>query len=208
MTVAGNQLKWGHYLEDEDRWIECIQRGEHVAFEALFKTYYKPLSRFAWRFVQEESIAEEITQGVFAWVWENREHIRITEKISSYLYKAVRNQSLNFIKQHKLQVEYTTRWAESHDVVTNPIHASRDPDSESIRLEQLQELIGRAIEELPPRSKMTYKLHRYDGLTYQEISEVMNISVKTVESQMTRTLQILRQRLGHVLFLLSILSIG
>lgn len=196
-----------HYLEDEDRWVEKIRQGDHSAFEALFKIYYLPLTRFAWRFVQEESLAEELVQEVFAWAWENRQQLHITGKIRSYLYKAVKNQSLNYIKRHKLRVEYTTQWVEHQDLIATP--AFEVVESEELRHKELREIVGKAIEELPPRSKMTFKLHRFDGLTYQEISDVMNISVKTVESQMTRTLKILRTRLDDVILLMvALLSIG
>lgn len=194
---------WEHYLENEDHWIECIRQGEHSAFEALFKIYYLPLTRFAWRFVQEESLAEELVQEVFAWAWENRERLHITEKIRPYLYKAVKNQSLNHIKRHKLRVEYSTQWVEHNGLVESP--PLEEIESEKLRQKEIRDIIGQAIEELPPRSKMTFKLHRFDGLTYQEISDVMNISVKTVESQMTRTLKILRTRLDDVIVLMIVL---
>ncbi len=70
---------------------------------------------------------------------------------------------------------------------------------EKYREQQIRDAITKAVEELPTRSKMTYKLHRYDGLKYEEIAEVMGISVKTVESQMTRTLKILREQLTYLL---------
>ncbi len=77
------------------------------------------------------------------------------------------------------------------------------------REQQIREAIAKAIEELPERSKMTYKLHRYDGLTYPEIADVMGVSVKTVESQMTRTLKMLRERLAWLLpFLVIALTVG
>ncbi|MGM0507183.1 MAG: RNA polymerase sigma-70 factor, partial [Bacteroidota bacterium] len=158
------------------------------------------------RFVQEESIAEELVQEVFAWIWENREHLQITEKLRPYLYKAVKNHALNFLKHHKLEVKYNARWSENYkDFV---IQAPSELESEQLRLEKIRNIIGQAIEDLPPRSKMTYKLHRFDGLTYQEIADVMNISVKTVESQMTRTLQILRKRLANILPLLFVLLVA
>ncbi len=78
---------------------------------------------------------------------------------------------------------------------------------DSRRQQQIRDAISKEIEALPPRSKMTYKLHRHDGLTYQEIAEVMDVSVKTVESQMTRTLKRLRKRLSHLLPFILIASL-
>lgn len=116
-----------------------------------------------------------------------------TEKsIRAYLYKSARNLALNQIKHQEIKDKYDSQWMEQKE---NPELEFRD----DYREEQIRKAIVRAIEELPPRSKMTYKLNRYDGLTYEEIADVMEVSVKTVESQMTRTLKILRERLSYLL---------
>ncbi|MFH5831275.1 RNA polymerase sigma-70 factor [Halalkalibaculum sp. DA3122] len=173
-------------------WIEKIQRGDHQAFEKLFKEYYLSLTRFAWRYVKSKAIAEEIVQDVFADLWDNREDWRIDYSIRSYLYKTVKNESLNHLKHQKIEEKYAGKWTDQKE---NP---TIEFDYE-LREEQIREAVKKAIDELPRRAKMTYKLHRHDGLTYHEIAEVMEISVKTVESQMTRTLKTLRERLSYLL---------
>ncbi|MDR8394624.1 RNA polymerase sigma-70 factor [Aliifodinibius sp. S!AR15-10] len=173
-------------------WIEKIQTGDHQAFENLFKEYYLPLTRFAWGYVKSKAIAEEIVQEVFADVWANRKNWSIDYSIRSYLYKTVKNESLNYLKHQKIEDEYDSRWMDQKD---NP---TINFDYE-LREEQIREAVKEAIDELPRRAKMTYKLHRHDGLTYHEIAEVMEVSVKTVESQMTRTLKTLRERLSYLL---------
>lgn len=176
----------------EKAWILNIQKGDQVAFERLFKTYYFKLTRFAWRYVKSKAIAEELVQEVFANIWENREHWQPTESLKLYLYQSVKYQALDYLKHEQVREEYDPQWMERRD---NPTIDFEDPR----RKQQIREAINREIEALPPRSKMTYKLHRYDGLTYKEISEVMDISVKTVESQMTRTLKRLRESLSYLL---------
>lgn len=177
---------------DQLIWIERIQEGEHQAFEKLFKEYYSALTRFAWRYVNSKAIAEEIVQDIFADLWDNREKWNIDYSIRSYLYKTVKNECLNYVKHQKVKEKYDGNWMEQKENPTIDFNYE-------LREKQIKEAIKEAIEDLPQRAKMTYKLHRHDGLTYPEIAEVMDVSVKTVESQMTRTLKTLREQLSHLL---------
>lgn len=173
-------------------WIKNIRAGDDYSFELLFKKYYLPLTRFAWRYVGSKAIAEELTQDLFTILWETRHKWETPGSVRSYLYKSVKNLSLNHLKHQSVQDKYDPEWMGQYE---SPEIEFRD----EVREEQIRKAIGNAIEELPPRSKMVYKLHRYDGLTYEEIADVMDISVKTVESQMTRALKTLRERLAYLL---------
>jgi RNA polymerase sigma-70 factor (family 1) len=187
---------------DDRHWIENIRQGDDESFEFLFKKYYLPLARFAWRYVGSKAIAEELVQELFTNLWEKRGELDTEGSVRSYLYKSVRNLSLNHLKHQDVKNKYDSQWMAQK---VNPQIDFRDEQREK----QVREAIAQAIEELPERSKMTYKLHRYDGLTYPEIAEVMDVSVKTVESQMTRTLKILRERLSWLLpFLMIALLAG
>lgn len=182
-------------MESDDQfWLENVRKGEERAFEILFKKYYFQLTRFAWRYVDSKAIAEELVQDLLATLWENREEwdMKNERTVRAYLYKSVKNLSLNYIKKKKIRDKYDSEWMEKKE---NPDFQFKETHREA----QIREAISRAVEELPSRSKMTYKLHRYDGLTYEEIGEVMDVSVKTVESQMSRTLKILRERLSYLL---------
>ena len=178
--------------ENERCWIELIRDGDEYAFELLFKEYYEALTRFAWRYVKSKAVAEGLVQDVYSDIWEDREELELNGSIRPYLYRVVRNHSLNYLKHQEVERKYDPLWMEQKEA---PMVIYRDEKREK----QIQKAIERAVEDLPERSKMTYKLHRHDGLTYQEIAEVMDVSVKTVESQMTRTLKILRERLAYLL---------
>ncbi|MEX0906529.1 MAG: RNA polymerase sigma-70 factor [Balneolaceae bacterium] len=186
---------------DDEFWIENIRKGDERAFEILFKKYYLPLTRFAWRYVKSKAIAEELTQELFTILWEKRESWDTEGSIRSYLYKSMRNLSLNHIKHQQVKDKYDRQWMDQKE---NP----EIEIQERYREQKIRVAITTAIEELPERSKMTYKLHRYDGLTYEEIADVMEVSVKTVESQMTRTLKILRKKLSYLLPILMIVSLA
>ena len=187
---------------DDQHWIENIRQGDDESFEFLFKKYYLSLARFAWRYVGSKAIAEELVQELFTNLWEKRGELDTAGSVRSFLYKSARNLSLNHLKHQGVKNKYDHQWMAQKE---NPEIEFRD----ELREQQVRNAVAKAIEELPERSKMTYKLHRYDGLTYPEIAEVMDVSVKTVESQMTRTLKILRERLSWLLpFLMVALLAG
>lgn len=183
-------------VEDEELWETFVRENDELAFEILYKRYYSQLVRFSWRYSNSKAIAEELVQDFFADIWENAELLNITYSIKAYFFKAIRNSSLNYIKHKKVQEKYDPEWMSmKKETVMLEIE-------EKFREEKIREAIKNAVENLPERSRMTYKLHRYDGLTYEEIAEVMDVSVKTVESQMTRTLKILRNQLSYLLSIL------
>ncbi|MEX2602178.1 MAG: RNA polymerase sigma-70 factor [Balneolaceae bacterium] len=186
----------GNHYQDQDGeqfWIENIRNGDERAFEILFKKYYEQLTRLTHGYVRSRAIAEELVQEVFTEIWISRETWYITESLRSYLYRAARNRSLNYLKHQEVKRRYDPEWMEHH-------HQPGLPDvDEPVSDEVLREAIRSALEELPERSKTTYKLHRHDGLTYKEIAAVMGVSVKTVESHMSKTLKLLRSRLSKFL---------
>jgi RNA polymerase sigma-70 factor (ECF subfamily) len=194
-----------HYngLEDDQYlWIRYIENEDASGFEELFKKYYLQLTRFSWRYVKSKAVAEGIVQDFFADIWENGEEMNIQGTIKTYFYRAVRNRSLNQIKHQEVKNKYDPLWMEQKE---SPILEFRDEKRE----QQIKQAIEEAIESLPERGKMVYKLHRFDGLTYEEIAEVMDISVKTVESQMSRSLKMLREKLAYLLpFIITTLMIG
>lgn len=172
--------------------IENIRNGDSKAFEKLFLEFYSPLCKFAWRFVRSSHIAEELVQEIFMDVWEDRESLDSSKNIKSFLYQSVRNKALNHIKHKNLAEEYNQEIEWFNRTPITQIHSFAG-DSEFIRRTKKE------IENLPEGARIIYKLSRKDGLTYREISEVLDISIKTVESQMSRALKILRQNLSNYL---------
>ncbi|MBO6620397.1 MAG: sigma-70 family RNA polymerase sigma factor [Balneola sp.] len=109
--------------------------------------------------------------------------------IKSYLYRATRNQSLNYLKHQKIVQEW-----EDEKKATKPTYTD-NVSKEINSSEQLRRRIEEAIHQLPQKRRTIYEFSRNHGLTYQEIAEVLNISIKTVETQMRRALKYLRSHL-------------
>lgn len=175
--------------KDIKLWVEGIKKGDKNAFENLFLEFYEPLCQFAWRFTHSQHVSEELVQEVFLNVWQSKETLDPQSEIKSYLYQSVKNKALNHIKHQELASEYNQKIVWLDPSPTKQEHQYEE-ESEFVRAAR------KAIEELPDRARQVYKLSRKDGLTYREISTVLDISPKTVESQMSRALKILRNSLS------------
>jgi len=180
------------YLLNEEECVDAIRRGDESAFKKLFITYYDLLCNFSWRYTRSQAVSEDLVQDVFAEVWNRKENLDPEKAISIYLYQAVKNRAIDYLDHQKVVRDYHKNENQLDQNVVF-IRSTISEEWEFIKAAR------HAIDELPFRAQQVYTLHREDGLTYKEIAEVMDISVKTVESQMTRALNILRERLNKYL---------
>lgn len=178
---------------------EDIREGDKAAFKSLFVNFYEPLCHFVHGFTRRMDISEELVQDVFANIWEKRTNWK-PDNISAWLYRAARNRALDFLKHEKVVEKYRSDIEGMYEEVETP-----DISLDNLSIE---EAARKAIEELPERCRTTFVLHRQGGLTYAEIAETMGVSVKTVESQMSRALTFLRSRLQHFLSLWLLLALS
>jgi RNA polymerase sigma-70 factor (family 1) len=170
-------------------WVERIRAGDSAAFDALFHAYHAPLCAFAYRYVAARDLAEEIVQEVFLYVWERRQTWDVRTSVKNYLFTAVRNASLSYLRHERV---VRRRQAETVELFARP-GESADADT---RTAELVAAVRRAVGRLPERCRLIFTLHREQGLTYAEIASVLEISPKTVEVQMGRALKALRKTLA------------
>ncbi len=175
----------------ESGWVEQMRNGDAAAFEKLFNLYCQPLINFARRYVRDTPVAENVVQDVFLKIWTNRSRLDPALSIKTYLYTAVRNQALKHLRHENVE----RRGAEDLKPFTP---AARTPEDEWNERE-IAESIHHAIDELPEKCRIIFSMNRFDNLTYAEIAGIQNISIKTVETQMGRSLKFLRKRLNHFL---------
>jgi RNA polymerase sigma-70 factor (ECF subfamily) len=168
-----------------------LRQGDHTAFDALFRQWYEPVVRSANRVLHEPQVAEELAQDVFLELWRRREQLPDGSSLPGYLMQAARNRALNHLRhlqvQKKSQV-YVEALSEPAE------HA--DADAQANELEQA---IGGAIADLPPRTREVFLMSRERNLKYSEIAELLGISVKAVEANMSRALRQLREKLSPFL---------
>ena len=176
--------------------FELVRNGDRVAYEQLFKQHYTALVRFARDIVKDTDTAEDMVQEVFVKIWERKENIIITTSLKAYLYMAVKNHCLNKLRTEQKHAFMDESLADDLRFSSN----NNDEESNTIRLEQH---IKSALDKLPPRCALIFKLSRFEHKTYKEIAEVLELSVKTVENQMGKALQIMRTNLSHYLTLMA-----
>lgn len=172
--------------------FEEIKSGNRVSYETMFKQHYSPLVRFAKEFVKDLDAAEDLVQEVFVKIWERKGSIQISSSIKAYLYMAVRNHCLNQLKAEAKQTFM-------EDSLNNDIRLSTNSTENLSVSNELEQHIKQAIEKLPPRCALIFKLSRFEHKSYKEIAEILDLSVKTVENQMVKALQIMRTNLAPYL---------
>lgn len=161
-------------------------------FERLFRAHYSSMCSYANNFLRDLDASEEIVQEVMFRLWVNRENIAFDTSPRSYLFRAVRNSCLNFLKHMNVREEYRAeREARVQEL-------QRSQEDEMI-VSELQEKIREAVDRLPVERRKVFILSRYEGLTYAEIAVRLGISVKTVENQMSSALRTLREELSEYL---------
>lgn len=170
---------------------------DKTAFERLFKDEFKGLVLFAVQYVKDYEAAREIVQEAFIGLWAKREQIDLSRPVKTYLSTTVRNRSLNYLRDNK---KFDTRLLSQENLY--PLASYEQTDR--IVEKELRDQIHEAISELPDRCREVFLLSRNEHLKYQAIADRLQISVKTVETQMSKALQHLRIRLKEylVVFLL------
>ncbi|WP_319500266.1 RNA polymerase sigma-70 factor [uncultured Draconibacterium sp.] len=171
---------------EENRLFENIQQGDEKAFEKLFKLYYGYLCNFATKLINDDVAAEEIVQDFFVKFWERRADLKVETSLKNYLFRSVKNLCLNHIKHSNIKLLHAQKViAESETSNFNNDYIEVDLAAD----------IAKSIEELPEKRREIFRLSREEGLKYREIAEKLNISIKTVEAQMSLAIKSLRDKL-------------
>jgi len=184
----------GHMHLEDDQTGELRTQKDESAFEQVFKSCFKSLNSYAFTIVKDELEAEEIVQQVFFKLWERMEKVSIHGSLASYLYRAVHNESMNYLKHQKVKVSHRFHVSYSMKNQTE----NMQPD---ILNKELENKLREALNELPEQCRTIFQLSRFDKLRYAEIAGKLDISVKTVENQMGKALKRLRARLAEFLTL-------
>lgn len=156
-----------------------IASGNQVAFRKVYHHFYKKLLQFAFILTKNKEVSEELVEDVFIKFWKNKEHAEEIRYLKVYLYTATKNTCLNYLSSRA-----NANLTKPFDAINIELPETSCPVQLLIYQETFSK-IHRAIDTLPPRCKMIFKLIREDGLKYKEVAEILNLSVNTVESQMT-----------------------
>jgi len=172
-------------------------------FEASFREHYKMLCNVSYNIIRDRDKAEDIVQETYLKIWDKREEINITGNLKNYLYKAISNASISFLESNRKLVRFD-------EVELN----ARSGADEDLVAQETKIKIRKALDKLPARCKAIFILSRFEGMKYKEIAEYLDISVKTVEAQMSIALDRMRTEMkshmgaGFVAFIIMGSSVG
>lgn len=178
--------------------INGLKKGDSRAYSLLVVTYHNKLCVYAYQLTNDRDYAKDIVQNVFINIWRIRLKLKDDFAVKSYLYRSVYNEFLN---KERNRVHAIPLDKKNIDALSSILE---EKDEKS--LDRLMNLVKREIENLPPKCKKTFLLSKQEGLSNVEISEYLNVSIKSVEAQMTKAFSTLRKTVGEkmqgILFLL------
>ena len=184
----------------EKELINRLINGDQTAFELLFHAYYPGLVVFASQFTFDRDEAEEIVQDFFVRCWQKHQSIHPHESLKNYFFASIKNRCLNYLKHKKIEDYYIKHLggiSENHLVYNQDLYCATE----------LQDKINNSISLLPERCREIFKMSRILGLKNDEIAVELNLSKRTVETQISNALKILRVALKEYAALLIILGI-
>lgn len=184
--------------EEDFQLLDHIKKDDPLALKALFIKYYNPLCYFSFQIVKSTELAEETVSDVFAELWIKRSKIIIQFSFKSYLYTAVRNRSINYYKQEKRLAE---------PLKPNQLHliTSQTETDQLVNQQDLEKQIEELLNQLPEKRGLIFRMNKIDGLSYQEIADILSISIHTVQNQMIKAVKFMAEQFPRIKKLFSIL---
>lgn len=165
-----------------------LKHGDEQAFNALYKIYSKPLYLRILRMVKDQYVADELLQELFIKLWDNRQKLDAEKSFKSFMYTVAQNLVYNYFRKlasdntliQSLLLRGTEQYLSGEQILEN---------------KQSSELLNDAINQLSPQRKLVFNLCKIEGKSYEETSQIMGISIATVNSHMTQSLQFIRSYL-------------
>jgi RNA polymerase sigma-70 factor (ECF subfamily) len=175
-------------IEIVSLWRRVSGEEDHAAFESLFHLLNAGLIKFAQMYVHQKEAAEDIVSDVFAQCWVRRRELREVRAINTYLFVAVKNHSLNHLKKYSTLHHSAWRLVQLEE--TAEVRLVKPPTPEELlEKKELFFKMERAIEELPQQCRIIFRLVKEEGIKHKEVAEILDISPRTVQTQIFRAMK-------------------
>jgi RNA polymerase sigma-70 factor (family 1) len=174
-----------------DEWCRRLKASDRSAYAELFEAMYEPLFRYVRSITDTPDAARDVTQDAFVRLWEVRDSLSLDQSLEAYLYRIARNRAYNHERNRRTRSEKEEDVREQTSA--QPAPPTR-PDTQA-GAQQLEERLWRWIGELTDRQREALVLSRFDGLSHDEVADVMGISPRTVNNHIVRALKHLRGRI-------------
>jgi RNA polymerase sigma-70 factor (ECF subfamily) len=169
----------------DEQIILHLKKGKSNTLKYLFDLYYDELCRYAIKITDKSEIAEEIVQDVFVYIWKKRKVLEIKTSIKQYLFKAVKNKSINYLKSKYANIKT--------DTINDKLNVGFVKPFDRLELDDISNIAKAAIQNLPDKCSIIFNMSRQFSMTYKEIAESLDISPKTVENQIIIALRKIRE---------------
>lgn len=179
-------------MSEKDELLLRVSHGNEKAFRDLYYLYYEKLFSFAKWYVSSSEVVEDVVSDVFFNLWKERHAITSIAHFETYLYSAVKNGCLNILKS-----SYHQRVSLSVDNLNLEAFIEPENSDDKVMYNQLNEALTKAINNLPERCKLIFELAKKDNLKYKEIADILEISPRTVETQVSIATKRIEQELLH-----------
>jgi len=199
LQVAETHHTSGQFGQMDDATIMLeLRAGNMAGFDFLIQKYRKPIIHFMYRMVHNQAVAEELAQEVFLRVYRSRETYRAEARFSTWLYRIATNLGVNYARDNRHERMASTVYLDEADseTGTTPDVADTTPDAETklLRQERLS-AIREHVMGLPERQRMAVLMHKYEGMDYKQIGDVLKLSESATKSLLFRAYQTLREKL-------------
>lgn len=181
-------MKINHVFASDTALIADLKKGDEKAYNILIKMYHHKLCVYGYGLTNDTDLAENIVQNVFLNIWHKRQSLKDDFSLKNYLFKSVYNEFIDQYRKETAVLALEKKYIEALNTVIE--------DEDYYSHDQLINLVKKEIENLPPKCKQTFLLSKEEGLTNIEISEYLDISIKSVEAHITKAFRILRKTLG------------
>jgi RNA polymerase sigma-70 factor (ECF subfamily) len=182
---------------DDKALLKGILNKEEDAFYQLVEQYRDYIYRLCYSFLKQSEEAEDLTQEVFIEIYKSAQGFRLESKLSTWLYRIAVNKSINHINSRGFKFnfkEVKSIFRSDNTVRRIAVNSSEQPDH-TLESSEKTMILYKAIDSLPANQKIAFTLHKIDGLPYQEISEIMELSLSSVESLIHRAKMNLQKKL-------------
>lgn len=186
-------------IDQESCLFEKIRKGDELAFKVIFNKYYSRLYYFIREFVSFDDIAENIVQDTFFTLWNKRNELKDGSNLNAYLFTVAKNNCLYKLRDQRYKQRLFTANSLDQNELEMNMEVLNTLDSSAYTFEEIERIIARTLDELPPQCKRVFILSRFEEKKNKEIAEELNISIKVVEKHISRGLKKFKESLKDYL---------
>jgi len=179
--------------------VDGLIIGNEETYIFLFREYYVSLCAYSRRYVGRKDIAEEIVSDTLFKIWENRTKISIKTSVKAYLFQAVCNNSLSYLRKLKHETKLEEFFQETAFENIAFVESLDEIEEQILLMADINQKIEKVVNQLPEQQQKAFRLKRMEGKKTKEVAEIMGLSVKTVEMHLTKATLSLRQKLKYIL---------